>query len=1190
MKLIVVQLCTFCLIVAPLPIQSIGTAQAQSTAAQFGGPLLSVLKNAGQTYLNAKQQSFAALNQARIFSSLRPQTTPDKFFGCPIPQAISAFPSGACENPITSAQQAQEYSNYASLGTSFDDFYAKLSTPGNTRFPVGLQCMEEARKQVASASENRVNQLTQLQTNITKNNQLFRDQNQSLLNDVADLNSELHGSGSGSSSNTNTKTKDYSGLFSPACQETLSKTGSINDQIGKDGLLGLKNGLSKQNLEATRYNTNSASLERDLNKRIQRIKSDIRRDGIDVWSAEQGQSIGNGRLRVSGSIGQTAFGPAAAAVGDYLSSFSKRKAKITGPLTESLKGLTDSPISSLSSAQVESVLKKKYTNDCVTLNDKGVGLNMDQILASIKHNRTRGSGGNVVKNYSLALRNIMSSDLDLETKMDELRALDAQFGAGSITVDYYDPNRNLLTKTPYQMLKETASLCESKFANDVGPTITGIKKNINDLKQLDGDFINDVANAIDDQVRNCGGNSYKSSDCSSATLDPAQPAFCFSHAKTCAAQVNGCFAKVSSYVEKKTKQINQKAKVYNDRVEQFVAQQDAVLNQVRAMVQAQGQSLSSFFPGTDFQLPSDLLVEMPPLEENEFGVRLRGGGTLNFIKELPKKLDDLKDQIAKQQDKIDQAIATYIGEQEENLDKNREKWAELKKDCSGAVLAFNAAQDAAFKENSARFGEAKDKAGKFCAKYDSLRRSNPAAGCDGDFSPKELYTEALEVSSFLAPEVFDSLSSYRNFCASSQSEKEEGDDDDDTPTLISMCNQNNNQWKDVIQEVADNLEDSDLNKGGLDATDIKKIINGGNIPDGTSKDFKKLLGRAKGLGNSSEDEDEDEDEDDSSSTESKSSRLATQLKELKEKRAKAKAAKTVSDAQSRAIASTDVRNRKKGEAVKDAFTKARREFIKIDSGFRSESGAELKALLDKTNPSVADLEKLESAVLTFKKDVNDSLSAEDKTKEVEKLKGLDALVASSQTLYDTANDKVRAIVKEQDAANKKSLEDKTASELAEKEDKEDADLQAEIDAAKKIELAAKEAEEDDEDNEIGDNLCKEYKKIAAREARDICSPKERRDDDCAGRKVKEQTQKLLDEEFDSLPRVGKASNTLRSIASEAKKSKMDEKKWVDIGQVNNSQCVAQNSIGRNSGSRSFLDAFDQAALQGKEGDFLNLGK
>ncbi len=790
-------LLSLCMGLTTMPIPNEARAQASSDIA---GMAMGAMTSFGNSFVQSMQQSRFAQQSAMLMASLQPQVTRARFFPqCTTSVARQNFPVNACRE-ITDPGALMLAEGLATLATNYDNFYQQLLSPAqNTPVPVGVQCLDENRKQVESELSEKLNALTRLQSQIKKNNQLFRDANAQVLENMRGIKGELDG---GDENTLAGKGRDLTQFFQDAaCQEAMNQ-GALSEAKGLRGARALFTvGDPPLRTAAAQFQQDEGVIRQHLETQVERIVADIQRDGIDRWLATQGASLERAR-----NGGLTAFEGLKAAIGNELQVFNAEKAQIQSELQA--VGVALPQFDRHFSSNVEGFkrnagefLRKRFVNECVNGGGQtGVALSTDQILNGL---RLQGSarGGTTITDFRLALGNILNSDSFIEDKMAQISALEQRVGGGQIKVEFVNEQAQRTFVTPFELYRQTIDRCAARFETDetFSPQTAGgdkapitadvtsrqsrseqldrASRYLEDAKRLEAGFISRISGSVRTRVLECGGGSSagatRSGQCNPNAMTTSNTDFCINTAATCATNIQSCFAKVDQIVKQKEQQIQVHATTFNENMRGLVARQEQVLQTIRGQVERDQQFLRRFFPGANFELPADMFVAMPEMQNSEeFGVQLLNGGNLNFLDAVADKIDDLKASLETQKGSVNQAIEQYMNEQKTAMEQDRARWSALKTDCEAKANQFrqqvaqrNEAGAKAAQEQGAKVNE-------FCFKYDRLRNTaNPTGGCEGSNSPSTLMGEANRIAAHLDPTVVANLDEFARVCSQSNNHR-----------------------------------------------------------------------------------------------------------------------------------------------------------------------------------------------------------------------------------------------------------------------------------------------------------------------------------------------------------------------------------------------------------------------------------
>jgi hypothetical protein len=775
------------------------------------------------------QQIMMQQQKAAFLEQFKPVPVQAQFFPhCKISPAISAYPEDMCMDDINDPSEFSTVSAMKEAGFAQKSFYEQILTPAqNSKYPVGLQCIENARKGVETSFQERLDSLNQLMTDIRNGQELFEAQNKLVKEKMKDLNAELFG---GARNTIDAKTQDYSKFFNQDCQNII---GASNIANPREGLMGLfKTVKPLKTASANFASKDKAVYKKEIEEQIQDMKDKV---------AEMGVS---GYLN-SLQPGFTSYKNYEKALTDNIRDFKIKEAQYTADIRAADPTYTiptmDKSFNVNFSEFVnssEDYFKKKYINECVTMEDKGIALSTSQILKGLEQKST-GNRGTTVIRYRDALADVLNDkSITYDERMQKIRALHNS----DITVTYVNGKGKQVTDSPYVLFQKTAALCEQKYlqADSTNPNtgqaasqankVKTAKKALQDLKKLESTFLSEMKSDIEDRVLECKGVPLKSNSCNATAFTPGNDNFCIKNADSCTTQINQCYNQANNLVEDRKTRLKGQAGIYNQNIEHLVVQQKAFLEQLKQKVIADGKYLQQYFPGANYKIPEDLRIDVPELQDTEFGIQLFGGGTLKFLDNLPKEIDKLKESLASQGRAIDREVKKYMDDQKAAMVENKKKWEKLANNCASLEADYREKTKQYNQEQAQQYNAGLAEAKNFCRRFDKLAGSNPAAGCgEGDFSPEALYEDSSKVVSFLSSEVEASLNAYSNICNKSQNERNAGtEEEDETPIsdLSAACQENGNDWETVKSNMIESIIAQ--RPEGMDDEAIDKFLNGGD--------------------------------------------------------------------------------------------------------------------------------------------------------------------------------------------------------------------------------------------------------------------------------------------------------------------------------------------------------------------------
>lgn len=778
----------------------------------FGNTVTSIMDS------NTKSQ-LAALNmqnQQKMMNQLQPRPadprTVKMFPGCSRPASQPALPKGACSSvgDQNSLMQANFFKNLANQHSEYYDYH--LSTSQDSGQAVGLKCIEDASKKLESDLVDKANTLQGLMDMIKKNQQRFAEESESLKRRMKLLNMEL---GGGNSNDIDTKSTDYTKFF-PGCSGIIPQSTLVSP---KRGLYGIRDSMNSSGMrkKSQDFVTNQKHYEKDIDTVVERMQKDLSENGIADWIE------GGATPTKWGRGGFTQFKGMDKIIQEEVREIQLARKRIEKDLKKFNyvpprfdKNFADN--FNDFAAGAKEYFKREYINNCATksgnIGSKGLGMSKETILKGIV-NTVNKSGGTTSRNYKKAVSDILNNDDFLEDKILELKKLDRIYGEGTLKVMYLDSNTTKAYDTVYDLLSKSIQSCEKEytasnvFSKNKGKIESYAKKaqkaqaSLNELSQLYRTFTSKMATAIKDKVKYCSGSQLKEGSCSPNSMNPSSASFCISHASQCAVKTRSCYQQAENFIKDRTIKLKASQLSYNKRVEDMVANQENFLQGIKSQVAADSGYLRSLFPGANFVAPPELAVAMPAPTDSPFGVQLRGGGNLNFLKNLPEQIKKLQKALLKQGDKALLSAKDFMNKQEKLMKSNKAKFDQLSENCSKAMSAYQENSQKAAGERAKAMGEQGQKVGEFCLKYHRLTNTNPTAGCDGDNSPSSLYDEAIKISGQLSNSdtIMQKIGAYERICAQSQNEAKLGTEEKEenpTPLLIQECQKTGFDWDQVM--------------------------------------------------------------------------------------------------------------------------------------------------------------------------------------------------------------------------------------------------------------------------------------------------------------------------------------------------------------------------------------------------------
>ena len=781
----------FSLIQNPFISEALAQNQTQTkTNSGFGAQDISTIANGalgiyagylGQKQQMMQQQISMAKNQ-QLIAQMGPNCSnngkacyanPGKYFPeCSLPMTISTMPQNVCGNATPEPTQISSMITYEAIATGWMNYYDKMSNKAsNAIYPTGLSCLESKKKALDSQLIEMSNSLSRLQDRLNQDKQIFRDNNKNILESLTNNNDELFGSDPGKKDLK--KSSDFAKFFSQNCQTVIGKETLKNGQgVGLNGIL---QGLSPINKLASDFTTNKTSIANDVHRETDKISATIASNGVEDF-------LNQGYIPNSDENAKN-FVAIKAQLEKQKREFSTAKIRIDKVLAE--VGYTAPPMDQKFavdfeefSAGANTFFKKKFVNDCVTGAESGIAIPVKDILNALQQKRTN-SQGTARNDYRLALETILNSTDMINDKMEQIKALEATFPG--MTVTYKDANQTRMTESPYNLFMLTIQKCEDRygqgdqFSNKGSSGVSYQKKveraraALNDLKNLNSTFSSKLTESILSQVLTCNDSAMKSGSCSEDSLNSSKEGFCISHAEQCSNEIMGCYDEANKHILKRKANIENLAKIFNSNVAAMISRSNSIYEQQKSAITNITQMIQSKFPGTNFNIPTDMFVTMPELKKDTYGVPLAGDGNLSSFldgpQSMPEKINKLKEIFAKQKETVDTEITSYIQGQEEAMKVQRGRWEKLAGECKSMIDTSSKAIAQTNNENMKKQVEEDKNIGKFCKKYSSISQ-NPLGACGKASDLASLADEASarvsSQASTLTEQFNDACDAYNN--------------------------------------------------------------------------------------------------------------------------------------------------------------------------------------------------------------------------------------------------------------------------------------------------------------------------------------------------------------------------------------------------------------------------------------------
>ena len=714
----------------------------------------------------------------------------------------------------------------------------------------GLQCLQDKQLKEKTRRQGIQNAIQARIDEIKQRNEAFKEQVKLVELQMKKTRTELLGSEGGTgllTELTNPPLKN----FPPNCQAIVEKARPNSQGLG---LIDLRESNFKPAARSGgEFLANQNLYKNDMQRFINESRAYIAKNGIDSFR-ENGLPSFKGNQKLLSRISKS------------LAPFSARIEQEERTIRDELKkvgydapGLDKNFKSDFEAFKLDSraFFRKKAINECVTGANNGITLDPQTILNALRQESTNNQGTTIIT-YRAAMENILASDSFIEDKIAQLKALDANYGEGNVTVTLSNSQAKLERMPPYMYFQNAVAACVNYYNDDKTFSATSQGRSqalqveraeayLNDLKELSDTFVEDMTTEITNDIVNCNGRSAEAGSCTleGTSFDVSSDNFCFQSASSCATEINNCFAVADQLVKQKTNELNVAADQYNNMVASLFTEQAATFAQFKAAVMQEAGLLNALIPGADFEFPADNFISMPELKlDPETNTYIRGGNSVVIGQQLnamATKMGQLKDALARQGELADRQIGEYIAEQKKNIEDNKKEFEKLVRSCNDKIAEASNIHSQWITTMRKNEQDARSAAGDFCQRFYDLA-IHPNGAC-GDV--EALYESSIAAAQFVDTNARIYANNLRNLCAETQSEREAGTEDARSAReniqadLANSCRDGGN-WNDAIQpyvsQYLSSLPEGDVRsivaeyldpEGGVvktDRTDVNALI------------------------------------------------------------------------------------------------------------------------------------------------------------------------------------------------------------------------------------------------------------------------------------------------------------------------------------------------------------------------------
>jgi hypothetical protein len=159
-----------------------------------------------------------------------------------------------------------------------------------------------------------------------------------------------------------------------------------------------------------------------------------------------------------------------------------------------------------------------------------------------------------------------------------------------------------------------------------------------------------------------------------------------------------------------------------------------------------------------------MFVAMPEMKRDTYGVDMVADGNLaSFLDgsaSMPDKIEKLKQMFKMQKSAADDSIKEYIGQQKQAMQDQKDRWANLNKDCKDKVDSSSRAIAKLNEEGQKNQAKQDADVAKFCKKYNSISQ-NPVGACN---KAKDLADLSDQISARLTNQALSITEQYASAC------------------------------------------------------------------------------------------------------------------------------------------------------------------------------------------------------------------------------------------------------------------------------------------------------------------------------------------------------------------------------------------------------------------------------------------
>jgi len=725
------------------------------------------------------------------------------------------------------------YNQYFQISKVYKNFSSDSNAQGQG---FGVGCMNNAMQILNGFFKYRLDEMDKLTTNIEAIQNQFMEASRSDLDAIEEAVAVLDGN---SPIADKVKTKrpdlfDFKSRFNnPACNSIF--VGDSLNEIGRSqGLnqinLNLKKTFSekKGKYSGESYGQAHASVVEDLKGLSERAAKqfELNFGSISKDSSSYSKFISDLPNMVSSvnrsnnALTPDIFADAQTKFNDNFIKLNDQKNTILSELGSAgipgnqATNLLGNPVSDNFEYEV-TTLENKLKNKC--FNNTIDSMGRERIMKKIYDPTASGHANKFASNFLKdKLNKILDSELTLERKLDELKALEAQTKnryflkmENSYEVQDLDDKGNLKSKvigastikSPSAFFSDLIRNCNAQFrANKLNNKLTGANaiKNLRSLNQAYKDLAKSQAmemkNAIKKRLIDCEtpevANNTTPGSCTSDRFDTSSPDFCASAALSCSKNMESCTQQAENHVggikERKNARVNNYKEMIKNNKKDIVKIFDTAL----AQYMRDGEMLRGMF-GAGFSSPVGIQREVPENDRylNDFSEATGNSPDGKLLLEDPEKYLEmfkknialLKDSVKKQQDQIlggesvgkgknPGILADHIEQTRKNYENVIGQADEIANQClsmhDGAIKAAEQQRNQQQQDYMKKMSELGEKRNEFCSMY-GMAKVNPKGACSENL--KDIVKSAYQGIAALNPtkqrQAYQEVTDFYNYCS-----------------------------------------------------------------------------------------------------------------------------------------------------------------------------------------------------------------------------------------------------------------------------------------------------------------------------------------------------------------------------------------------------------------------------------------